>query len=585
MAPYAACNQPKQVWGLVGAAMAIACAALCGSAQVARAAESDATATHAYLLAQYRLVATLLHKGEAGKGANGAAGAQVARECPGVVSAMPSESSQTGGSNPSPRERGERARLTQQRLTIAQELDAIVVQPQKTLYRPIEQAYASEVSRLSWSNPEIASAIAAAITPGPELLTMPVAPFCADAKAWAQSGFRALSNTSREFEASLAARQRATQAEGHVLDALLKPYENASDRALIRRTEAVEFGLFATALANGRTIFRLEQIVGFPYTAPEEPKQVTLGHGRTAAGTRFQVSSQSLGLLGVSSSCHRAAAVSYSRPGVPELLMMGGPNNPICVSQPHFRRPAVFCEAGIETIQTAVPPSVRLGRLVLADGREIGSRVIHISRPHGGPMGIYAQELLGGTSHARTIVELNATGAVVLTLKLPRYRCVKHPGETEGLPTRTALTNATTPNGETFTISAFGALNSGVSSLGVDIGVDPEVGEMTIGAQAPKPYAWRLSIGCAPHPYAILYGILAPPGRSVVAQTPEGAVTLEAVPTETPTHAKGPLVYGVFGALPSELTVLGPSGTPVYTENLEAKASEAEQFCEGYVEP
>ena len=39
-----------------------------------------------------------------------------------------------------------------------------------------------------------------------------------------------------------------------------------------------------------------------------------------------------------------------------------------------------------------------------------------------------------------------APGAVVLTLeKLPRYRLNKRPGEPEGLPTSTALANATTP--------------------------------------------------------------------------------------------------------------------------------------------
>ena len=49
-------------------------------------------------------------------------------------------------------------------------------------------------------------------------------------------------------------------------------------------------------------------------------------------------------------------------------------------------------------------------------------------------------------------------------------------------------------------------------------------------------------------------------------------------------HAKGPLVYGVFSALPSALTVVGANGSTVYTENLQAKAAEAAQFCEGYAE-
>jgi hypothetical protein len=57
------------------------------------------------------------------------------------------------------------------------------------------------------------------------------------------------------------------------------------------------------------------------------------------------------------------------------------------------------------------------------------------------------------------------------------------------------------------------------------------------------------------------------------------------VPVEPREHAKGPLVYGVFSTLPSELTVLAANGSTIYTENLRAKATEAAQFFEGYAEP
>jgi hypothetical protein len=68
-------------------------------------------------------------------------------------------------------------------------------------------------------------------------------------------------------------------------------------------------------------------------------------------------------------------------------------------------------------------------------------------------------------------------------------------------------------------------------------------------------------------------------------QPAAGAVALNVSPVEPRLHAKGPLVYGVFSALPSELTVLESNGATVYTENLQAKAAEAAQFCEGYAEP
>ncbi|MGA2165504.1 MAG: hypothetical protein ABSH36_13680 [Solirubrobacteraceae bacterium] len=482
-----------------------------------------------------------------------------------------------------PRVRGENARRSQQKQTIEEELDTAVGRPGDSLYRPAEEAYAAEVRQLSWSNPAIASALQVATTAGLEAVSAPAPPFCADARAWAQSGYRALSAASRAFEAAQAARRQVDRGTERSPNMLLKPYENAADRALIRKTTAVEGKLVAGDIGAVHTTFHVERIVGFPSPPFEEPKQVTVGHGGTAAGTNFEVSTESQGAFGAPRSCHRSATVAYTRPGAPEVLILGGPNNPICLAPPHYHHPAVFCESGIETIQTAVPASVRSARLVLADGQTIHSRVTRIPRQHGGPAGIYAQEIRGSTSHAVSLLELNAGGGVVLNVALPRYRCVKPRHEPPVLPTSTELASGLTPEGEAFTISAFGSLN-GEPFLSVDTGVDPELNEPAIGLGPHKVFPWSLSIGCTPHPYAILYGILVSPGKSVVAQTPQGAVTLNVVPVEPRMHAKGPLVYGVFSALPSELTVLGANGSSVYTENLQAEATEAAQFCEGYVE-
>jgi hypothetical protein len=567
--------------GRVCAALVIASAALCGSVPVAAASSSNAQSTHAYLVAQYKLVTAMLHEAAAARGAESAAAAQIARECPGVVSGLPKEPSPKPFAELSPRAKGENARLSHQEKTVEEELDTAVDRPGESLYRPAEEAYAAEVRQLSWSNPAIASTLQAATTSSLEVGPAPVPPFCADARAWAQSGYRALSAASREFEASRAARRSSDQGEDPSL--LLKPYENASDRALIRKIKAVENKLLAGVVAAVRALSSLDRVVGFPQTGTEEPKSIPLGHGRTAAGTRFEVSSGS-GLLGAQGSCHRSAAVAYTRPGAPEVLIVGGPNNPICLSPPRYRHPALFCEVGIETIQAAVPASVRSVRLVLADERTIESRVVRGPRRDGGPAGIYAQEIRGSTSHAVSLVELNAGGAVVLTVVLPRYRCVKPRRPPEELPTGAELTSGHTPEGEAFTISAFGNFN-GEPFLSVDIGVAPELNEPPIGLGASKAFPWSLSIGCTPHPYAILYGILVPPGKSVVAGTPQGAVALNVVPVDPRVHAQGPLVYGVFSALPSELKVLGANGSTVYTENLQAKATEAAQFCEGYAEP
>ncbi len=567
--------------GRVGVALVLVSAVLLSGVPAAAALSSDAQATHAYLVAQYRLFGALVHEAAAAGGAESAAETQIARECPGVVSGMPQEASLEQFSAPSPRVRGEDARLIQQKETIEDELDAAVIRPGNSLDRPAEEAYAAEVRPLSWSNPAIASTLRAVTTAKLEAVSVSAPPFCADARAWAQSSYRVLPVASRELEASDAARRSSREAEASV-SALLKPYENAPDRALSRKTNALANEPLASAFAAVQTVLKLDRIVGLLKAGIKESKQVTLGHGRTAAGTRFEVSSES-GLLGLRS-CHRSATVAYSRPGAPEVLIVGGPNNPICLARPHYQHPAHFCEAGIETIQTAVPASVRMVRLLLADGQRIESHVVHVPREDGGPAGVYAQEIRGNTSHAISLIELDSSGSAVLTLELPRYRCIKPRKELEEFPTPTKLASGRTSEGEPLTISAFGSLN-GEPNLSVDIGVDPQLNEITIGPKAPKAFPWSLSIGCAPHPYAILYGILTAPGRSVVVQTPQGAVPLDMVPLKPRLHTKGQLAYGAFGALPTQLTVLATNGTTLYTENLQTKATEAAQFCEGYTEP
>jgi hypothetical protein len=575
-------RRTRRSWsGRAGIALVIAFAALCGSAPIAAGSSPDAQATHAYLTAQYKLSGALLHAAPAVSSAESATAGQIARECRGVFSAMP-KPPLTPLIELTPRARGENDRLTQQRQTIEAELITAIVKPRDSLYRPAEEAYAAEVRHLSWADPTIASQIQAATTTKLEDASIPAPSFCADARAWAQSGYRALSTASREFEASREARKKSAPREERPLSTLLEPYENASDRALLRKISAIENKLLAGVGATFRTDFRLRRILGFPDVAKEEPrKPIVLGHGRAAAGTRFVVYS---GKSDSPGSCHRSASVFYTRLGdSPEVLIMGGPNNPICLSPPHERHPAVFCEVGLETIQTPVPASVRSVRLVLADRRTIESRVAHVPRRDGGPAGIYAQQIRGSSSHAVSLLELNAGHEVVLALDLPRYRCIK-PRHQQELPTSAAeLATAHTPGGEPFTISTFGEVNA-EPLLSLDTGVDPQLNEPTIGFQAPKAFPWSLSIGCAPHPYAILYGILAPPGKSVTAQTPQGAVALNVIPIAGHLHAKGPLAYGAFATLPSELIVRRSDGSTLYSESLAAKDKEATEFCEGYAE-
>ena len=50
-------------------------------------------------------------------------------------------------------------------------------------------------------------------------------------------------------------------------------------------------------------------------------------------------------------------------------------------------------------------------------------------------------------------------------------------------------------------------------------------------------------------------------------------------------HAQGPLVYGVFSTLPSELTIVAANGSTVYTKTCKQRRQKPTQFCAGYEEP
>ncbi len=61
-------------------------------------------------------------------------------------------------------------------------------------------------------------------------------------------------------------------------------------------------------------------------------------------------------------------------------------------------------------------------------------------------------------------------------------------------------------------------------------------------------------------------------------------VTLTKVPIAARLNSGGPLVYGVFAEIPSELVVRRRDGTVLYTESLAAKATEEAEYCAGYGE-
>ena len=134
-------------------------------------------------------------------------------------------------------------------------------------------------------------------------------------------------------------------------------------------------------------------------------------------------------------------------------------------------------------------------------------------------------------------------------------------------------------------ITRFGAHRdfSVTAGVGAEGGGEEGPGELAIGG-AKKAFPWSRVKGCPPRPFVLLFGILQAPGDSVLARTPEGLVALSKLALAPDLGAAGPLVYGAFSAIPSELIVRRNDGSTLYSESLAAKAKEDTEFCEGLAE-
>jgi hypothetical protein len=208
----------------------------------------------------------------------------------------------------------------------------------------------------------------------------------------------------------------------------------------------------------------------------------------------------------------------------------------------------------------AVPSSVRTARLLLSDGRTISSRVVRIPRRYGGPGGIYVQAVRGCSPYPISLTELDTNGDVVRVVQLKLLRCHREPPEKR--PTFVKLAEGATPEGEPFRIEGIAFQFGGHTSfnVGLNAGLFARRNVIEVGDVKPKAFPWSLAMECPPHEFAIVYGILSPPGNSVLARTSAGLVPLTKVAIAADLHSKGPLVYGVFSTLPSELVVLRSDG-------------------------
>jgi hypothetical protein len=552
----------------------------------ATATPTDTLATKTYLQAGYELDhAVNLHVAASNTKASQFT-ATIARECHGVLAGAPNE--ELDPALFTPRAQGERQRGELELQTIEEELRQAFYDAFDQPNRSAIEAFAAQVTPLSWSNPQVATAVHIDVRNLQEYLT-PAPPVCADMRAWAQSGYLTLSPASQAFQAEQKA-LAAVPGPLRSIGSLLKPYEDAGDRILIAHTQALRSGT-AKAFKGIETLYRsLHRAVGVPEAEPEVREQEKiLGRGKTEAGESFVVRKESSNSTH-DRSCRRKVSVELTST-TSNGRSADGTDSSVCLSDQSRHQPPTGCDGdGVWSVTTAVPASVWTVRLRLGNGRTLTSKVVRVAPGEGGPGGVYVQSLRPRTPHAMSLTELDREGKVVRVVKLAPFPCEVEPRSQEG-PTFVPLARGSTPEGEPFTIDGV-LVHVGREetsfNLSLEAGTEGQANEgeeRSSGDQIrPRIFSWSLATGCPPDTYSILYGTLAAPGTSVSALTSGGLVPLTEVQLASNLHAEGPLFYGVFPTPPTELVVQGSDGETLSTDSLTARAQEEREFCEGYGE-
>jgi hypothetical protein len=553
------------------------------------ATPADTVATHAYLQADYEFLRVALHTTPAVLKAESKIAEGIGRECAGVLKGAPSDTFGSGPNSSSRRTQGEQQRSQQELTTINAELSRTLNAPGAQRASAAAETFIAAVGSLSWSNPLIAVLVRFDDARMREKLTPSRLDVCADMKAWAASSFHVLSPASKAFAAAVQDGEKG-RPEG-TENELLKPYEGPAERAIIKRTDALERDPIV-GLAKGRAPYeRLERELGVPEEGFQRlANEPILARGKTHAGATFILRRETAGLLGNGCRAH-AIEVDVQEPSKSDPGSVSGGGQSLCLHGHSHGQPSENCSGAVLTVYGAVAPSVRTVLLDLSNGRTISARPIEISKKHGGPAGVFVQGLRSYSTSVVALTELDADGTVVRTVNLtPALRCPRDEGgaETKG-PRFVSLAQGRLPDGESFGIQAllFSFGNHYEFSLVADAG-DHGTSESS-DALVPKPprkaFEWSLQDECPPQPFAVIYGTLAPPGESVAARTPEGLIPLTKVALAAHLHSGGPLFFGAFSSVPSELIVSGSDGATLYSESLAVRDKEEAEFCEGYAEP
>jgi hypothetical protein len=190
----------------------------------------------------------------------------------------------------------------------------------------------------------------------------------------------------------------------------------------------------------------------------------------------------------------------------------------------------INCNEGLLTLEAYTGAAVRRARLTLSDGHTIVSRVFQIPKRLGGPVGVYYEVVRGPRPIPVSLTELDAHGRVLRVLKVHSLvECTRHPLKDLPGGVRTVVSDRVPDGGPPFSIRSERYRFLAHVYLDFHISVEEE-GSATFGGFAegsseefltsprkPSAFSPDISNGCLPHPYEILYGLLAHPRDTVLA--------------------------------------------------------------------
>ena len=181
----------------------------------APAAASNASATRAYLSANYALVHAADTRIDQVESTLRGLLAKVRGECPLAAAGSPEEAQSEQLSN---------------------EVIGTMVLTAIRLDLPAGRAYVQAVRSLRWSSSSLTRSVQSYAQKVAKMITLPVPRLCQDVRSWAASGFKVLPAATEPFDAVFL----ASWVSPGFLPPALRPYEGASVRSLVRSTEKQE---------------------------------------------------------------------------------------------------------------------------------------------------------------------------------------------------------------------------------------------------------------------------------------------------------------------------------------------------------